>query len=80
MDSLGLIKADLKSYKVLITGGGSGIGYSTSCLFAKMGATVAINYLPNDQEAQHQINKLKLNYENIIDVPGDVSDEIDAKK
>ena len=48
MQSIGLIKASLNNYTVFITGGGSGIGYSTAILFAKMNANVAVNFLIDD--------------------------------
>ena len=61
MQSLGLIKASLQGFSVLITGGGSGIGLSTAELFAEMNANVAINYLPSDKESIKRINLLSKN-------------------
>ncbi len=75
MKNIGLINASINDYKVLITGGGSGIGYATSILFLKMGASVCINYLPKDKKASKQIKDLKNKYESVFDLPGDVSNE-----
>ena len=80
MHDINKIKASLINHTLLITGGGSGIGYSTAKLFAKMGANVAVNYLPEDKESKNRIKKLKEKYINIIEVPGDVSQDIIAKK
>ena len=38
---------DLKGKKVLVTGASSGIGLATVETFARNGATVALNYLPD---------------------------------
>ena len=80
MHNVGIIQASLNGYTLLITGGGSGIGYSTAKLFAKMGANVAVNYLSEDIESKKRINKLKDEYTNVIEVTGDVSQEKIAKK
>ena len=80
MHDVGIIKASLNGYTLLITGGGSGIGYSTAKLFAKMGANVAINYLPEDIESKNRVYRLKDKYTNVIEVTGDVSQEKIAKK
>ena len=59
MQSIGLIKASLNNYTVFITGGGSGIGYSTAILFAKMNANVAVNYLNNDEESVRRVHEVQ---------------------
>ena len=38
-----MLRADLSSRAVLVTGGASGIGLATARLFAGMGAAVAVN-------------------------------------
>ena len=73
MQSLGLIKAPLRGFSVLITGGGSGIGLSTAELFAEMNANVAINYLPSDKASIKRINLLSKKFSNIQAFPGDIS-------
>ena len=80
MQNLGIINACLKNHTVLITGGGSGIGFSTAALFAKMKANVAINYLNDDEDSRERIKKLSNIYPNISVFPGDVSVERTSKK
>ena len=80
MQNLGIINACLKNHTVLITGGGSGIGFSTAALFAKMKANVAINYLNDDEDSRERIKKLSNIYPNISIFPGDVSVERTSKK
>ena len=78
MKSLGLINATLDECNVLITGGGTGIGYATALLFLKMGASVSINFLPNDYKSETSIKLLKEKYKKVFLSPGDVSIEEEA--
>ena len=73
MQSLGMINASLKNHTVLITGGGSGIGFSTAELFAKMNANVVINYLSDDKDSKKRVFDLKKKYANVTEMLGDVS-------
>ena len=75
MQSLGMINASLKNHTVLITGGGSGIGFSTAELFAKMNANVVINYLSDDKDSKKRVFDLRRKYTNVTEFPGDVSIE-----
>ena len=43
-----MISADLSRKAVLVTGGASGIGLATAEAFARNGAAVALNHLPED--------------------------------
>ena len=80
MKNLGIINACLENHTVLITGGGSGIGFSTAALFAKMKANVAINYLNDDEDSRERVKKLSSMYPNISSFPGDISIEKTSKK
>ena len=80
MQSLGIINASLKNQTVLITGGGSGIGFATANLFAKMNANVVINYLTKDIDSKQRVIELKNKFKNVVAFPGDVSFEKVAKK
>lgn len=71
----------LEGRKALITGGDSGIGRAVAIAFAREGADIAINYLPEEQKDAKSLEKLlkKEGYK-IVLIPGDISDEKFCKK
>lgn len=58
---------------VLITGGSRGIGKSIALEFAKLGASVIINYRSNDEEAEQTVKEIKENGGYAIKIKGDIS-------
>ncbi|MEX5307361.1 SDR family oxidoreductase [Kocuria sp. CPCC 205258] len=66
----------LEGLKALITGGDSGIGRAVAIAFAREGADVAINYLPEEQEdAQDVVGWIEKAGRTAVLVPGDVREE-----
>ncbi|MFW3387585.1 UNVERIFIED_CONTAM: SDR family oxidoreductase [Kocuria sp. CPCC 205274] len=66
----------LQGLKALITGGDSGIGRAVAIAFAREGADVAINYLPEEQEdAQDVVGWIEKAGRTAVLVPGDVREE-----
>jgi NAD(P)-dependent dehydrogenase (short-subunit alcohol dehydrogenase family) len=66
----------LPDRKALVTGGDSGIGRATAIAFAREGADVAINYLPEEEEdAKETIALIEKAGRKAIAIPGDLSDE-----
>ena len=62
--------------KALITGGDSGMGRAAAIAFAREGADVAINYLPEEEpDAREVIALIKAAGRNAIAIPGDLRDE-----
>ena len=66
----------LKGKRALITGGDSGIGAAAAIAYAREGADVAINYLPDEQEdADKVIALIEAEGRRAIAIPGDLRDE-----
>lgn len=69
---------EFKDKKILITGGGRGIGKATAIAFAAKGARIAINFR-SDQTAALSTKK-ELDGDGHILIQGDVSDDKDCKR
>ncbi|MCS2172215.1 SDR family oxidoreductase [Scandinavium sp. TWS1a] len=70
----------LAGKKALITGGDSGIGRAVAIAFAREGADVAINYLPEEAaDADDVIALIKAEGKNAVALPGDIRDEAFCK-
>lgn len=66
----------LEGRKALITGADSGIGAAVAIAFAREGADVALNYLPEEEEdAQHIIDVIRQTGQKAISLPGDLRDK-----
>lgn len=66
----------LKGRKALITGGDSGIGRAVAIAFAREGAQVAINYLPDEEpDAKEVVDLLWSEGLKVVAIPGDIRDE-----
>jgi NAD(P)-dependent dehydrogenase (short-subunit alcohol dehydrogenase family) len=71
----------LQGRKALITGGDSGMGRAAAIAFAREGADVAINYLPNEEpDAQEVIALIKAEGRKAVAIPGDLRDEAFCNK
>jgi NAD(P)-dependent dehydrogenase (short-subunit alcohol dehydrogenase family) len=74
-------KGRLIGRKALVTGADSGIGRATAIAFAREGADVVLNYLPEEEaDAKDVIELLKETGRKVIAVPGDITDEAFCKK
>ncbi|MEN4761142.1 MULTISPECIES: SDR family oxidoreductase [unclassified Chryseobacterium] len=63
----------LMGRKALITGGDSGIGRAAAIAYAREGADVAINYLPEEEsDAREVIELIKKEGRNAVGIPGDL--------
>lgn len=65
----------LKGRRALITGGDSGIGAAVAIAFAREGADIALNYLPDEEEdAQWVRDAVEKDGRKIALLPGDLAD------
>jgi len=69
-----MIKYELTGKTALVTGAASGIGLATATILARSGATVALNFLPDDPRGMEAVDKLKAEGLKIIPAPGHVGD------
>ena len=66
----------LSGRKALITGADSGIGRATAIAFAKEGADVALNYLPEEEpDAREVVQAIEREGRKALAIPGDIRDE-----
>ena len=68
-----MIQADLSGRKACVTGASSGIGLATLELFARSGAMVALNYLPDDPRGPEQVDRPRADGLEIVAAPGNVA-------
>jgi len=71
----------LMGRKALITGGDSGMGRAAAIAYAREGADVAINYLPQEEpDAREVVELIKKAGRKAVAIPGDIRDEAFCKK
>ena len=75
-----MIRYDLHGRTALVTGAASGIGFATAQMLAQNGATVAVNYLPDDTRGPDTVNHLTADGLKAIGAPGNVGTSGEAER
>ena len=71
----------LAGRKALVTGGDSGVGRAAAIAFAREGADVAINHLPEEEpDAREVIELIRADGRKGLSIPGDMRDEAFCKR
>jgi NAD(P)-dependent dehydrogenase (short-subunit alcohol dehydrogenase family) len=71
----------LRGRKALITGGDSGIGRAAAIAYAREGADVAINYLPQEEpDAREVVQLIRAEGRKAVAIPGNITDEAFCRK
>ncbi|HYH36069.1 MAG TPA: SDR family NAD(P)-dependent oxidoreductase, partial [Candidatus Saccharimonadales bacterium] len=71
----------LQGRKALVTGADSGIGRATAIAFAREGADIVMNYLPEEEpDAEEVIALIEETGRKAVALPGDISDEAFCKE
>lgn len=69
-----MIRYELSGRTALVTGAASGIGFATARMLAQNGATVAVNFLPDDPRGIEAVAKLTADGFHAIPAPGNVGE------
>ena len=75
-----MIRYELAGRTALVTGGASGIGLATATMLAEGGATVAINFLPDDPRGPESVARLNAAGHRAVAAPGNVGVAGDAER
>ena len=75
-----MITYDLAGKTALVTGGASGIGLATAAMLGRNGATVAVNFLPDDPRGAEAVAKAAADGCKAIAAPGNVGDARDCER
>jgi 3-oxoacyl-[acyl-carrier protein] reductase len=67
-----VVRYDLAARTALVTGAASGIGFATARMLAQNGATVAVNYLPDDARGPEAVQRLIAEGGKAVGAPGNV--------
>lgn len=65
--------SQLEGKRVLITGAASGIGLATASAFGEAGATVALNFLPEDVRGAEAVARIAGQGRPVVEAPGNVA-------